>query len=238
MTEWHSKRDPVTRRVIGVRPMGSEPMCKLVVVGLVDGDGWRVTEGLPLKERHRRLQDVMCMCGYAKCSGTGPCAPVADVGALKARPPGERSMQQDILRHAYDCAACAWRSGTRDADRSRQRFEGHDCADWPEGTHAIGMTCGVHGDSPMFPSTGPADAWMDVHSGCQNHDQAWREWAAKPPRALAVGDCVRVTGREKSGGWPVGSSGPIGDTDCTGWLRVDIGGNSFFHPSHELELLK
>ncbi len=39
------------------------------------------------------------------------------------------------------------------------------------GTVGMQMACGVHGDSPLFPSEAQADAWMDGHVGCESDDQ-------------------------------------------------------------------
>lgn len=220
------------RRSVARYTDGGPRLSGLVVVGLVDGDGWRVTEGLPLDERHRRLQDIMCKCGFAKCSGKGPCAPVAAAGA--------KAVVRGICRRTECTSMCEGTEATdaevrADAVRKRWVAAGSLTA----ASHA-GVGC----------STAPAVSNLEgeLHAHCikcfKDHGsystvshRRDAERCCAPvdvPRPFNVGDNVRVVA-SLNRGWPVGRMGTVGDIDSGGFLRIDIGGNSNFHPPHELE---
>lgn len=175
---------------------------------------------------HKGTFSAVCTrCGWQ----SGMCTTEAGLLALydaKHACPKERILKQDITSDTYRCTDCAWRSGRHGKATSQLPFDAHDCAEWPEGTMGIQMTCPTHGDSPPFPTHAKADAWMDGHAECVAE--------VGVPRPFVVGDKVRVVA-SLNRGWPVGRMGTVGDIDSGGFLRVDIGGNSNFHPPHELE---
>lgn len=248
------------RRSIARYTDGGPRLSGAQVVGLVDGDGWRVTEGLPIDERHRRLQDIMCKCGFAKCAERGLCAPptVVDAGALNSHQQetegaiiDARYMTASLYsRMRYECSRCAWQGARSFSDVIAAKapafriWEAHDCADWPDGTHAIGMRCVVHGDSKMFPTQALADAWFAGHVDCSADlcrvcqraecTPMCEGSAATDAEVRADAAAFKIGDRVKWSLWGRERAGVIDSSQGFGWFvkSPDHGGLSFVHGTY------
>lgn len=103
----------------------------------------------------RLSMDIPCNCGFHECCKAGPCA---------------REMKRDPFRADHGCTHCAWYSHAYEEAKSREWFDAHDCAGWPEGTTGSQWRCMVHGDSHPFPTAEQAQAWGAEHKACEQDD--------------------------------------------------------------------
>lgn len=138
--------------------------------------------------------------------------------------PADRFMSRDLMQDTFHCSDCAWHSGKYSVKNSEPLFRLHVCDEWPAGTMIQQWRCGdCRQNSPPSPTIEQALAWGKDHV-CS---------------AFVVGDMVLVAHTTPDlGGWSTGRGGVVGDIDIvsgTRYYRVDIDGDSRFHPASDLE---